>query len=170
MAWCLPRCITTWYSSASSRVLRGLPVDFHIGLTREPLKLTSGVIWTALNIDYPGHSFSHLGVFFGLLTRSILPHGADHLSEGLNGRLPNQDLMNSFDRIARYTAGVPVTLYEHLDPREEPAVDKSPSWLPQYLYNISDIKSYLYQAKNVIRHMKYQSNGRGSGVHGLFHQ
>jgi len=78
--------------------------------------------------------------------------------------------MNSFERIARYTAGVPVTLYEHLDPREEPAAKKSPSWLPQYLHNISGIKSYLYQAKNVIRHMKYQSNGRGSGVHGLFHQ
>lgn len=124
------------------------------GLSREPLKLTSGVIWTALNIDYPGHSFSHLGVFF----------------EGLNGRMPNQDLINSFDRIARYTAGVPVTLYEHLDPREEPAANKSPSWLPQALYNISEVKSYLYQAKNVVRHMKYQANGRGSGVHGLFHQ
>jgi glycosylphosphatidylinositol transamidase len=154
-----------------TRVLRGISIDFYIGLTRESLKLTSGVIWTALNIDYPGHSFSHLGVFFGPLTRSILPHDADRLLEGLNGRLPNQDLMNSFDRIARYTAGVPVTLYEHLDPsEEEPAVIKSPAWLPQYLYNISDIKSYLYQAKNVIRHMKYQSNGRGSGVHGLFHQ
>ena len=78
--------------------------------------------------------------------------------------------MNSFDRIARYTAGVPVTLYEHLDPREEPAMNKAPSWLPQYLYDIPDVKLYLYQAKNVIRHMKYQTNGRGSGVHGLFHQ
>ena len=157
-----------------SCVLCGLSVDFYIGLTREPLKLTSGVIWTALNIDYPGHSFSHLGVFFGplvpWLAQSTPPYDADHLLEGLNGRLPNQDLMNSFDRIARYTAGVPVTLYEHLDPREEPAVNNPPSWLPQYVYNISDIKSYLYQAKNVIRHMKYQSNGRGSGVHGLFHQ
>ncbi len=31
----------------------------------ERLSITSGVIWTALNIDYPGHSFSHLGVFRG---------------------------------------------------------------------------------------------------------
>ena len=36
-----------------------------LGLQAEPLNLYSGVIWTALNIDYPGHSFSHLGVFFG---------------------------------------------------------------------------------------------------------
>lgn len=35
-------------------------------LVAEPLQLSSGVIWTALNIDYPGHSFSHLGVFFGV--------------------------------------------------------------------------------------------------------
>lgn len=34
-------------------------------LDAEHLSLSSGVIWTALNIDYPGHSFSHLGVFFG---------------------------------------------------------------------------------------------------------
>jgi len=68
MAWCLPWCITTWYNPALACVLRGILIYFSIGLTREPLKLTSGVIWTALNIDYPGHSFSHLGVFFGPLT------------------------------------------------------------------------------------------------------
>lgn len=34
-------------------------------LQAEHLDLPSGVIWTALNIDYPGHSFSHLGIFFG---------------------------------------------------------------------------------------------------------
>jgi hypothetical protein len=37
-------------------------------LDAEPLELASGVIWTALNIDYPGHSFSHLGLFFGKST------------------------------------------------------------------------------------------------------
>ncbi len=37
----------------------------HVGLDVEPLSITSGVVWTALNIDYPGHSFSHLGIFRG---------------------------------------------------------------------------------------------------------
>src|ERR1700728_2114268 len=37
------------------------PSDMHA----DHLTLSSGVIWTALNIDYPGHSFSHLGIFFG---------------------------------------------------------------------------------------------------------
>ncbi|KAF4614468.1 hypothetical protein D9613_002688 [Agrocybe pediades] len=124
------------------------------GLTADRLEIPSGVIWTALNIDYPGHSFSHLGVFF----------------EGLNGRLPNQDLFNSLNRIARYTAGVPVVLYDHLDPREDSAADVSFSRVPSFLYNIQFVKSYLYQARNVLRHFGYQYNGRGSGVHGLFHQ
>ncbi|PPQ64654.1 hypothetical protein CVT26_002744 [Gymnopilus dilepis] len=124
------------------------------GLFAEPLKLTGGVIWTALNIDYPGHSFSHLGIFF----------------EGLNGRLPNQDLLNSVDRISRYTGGVPVVLYDHLDPREDPSVNQPPSWLSAAIYDVPQVKSFLVQAKNIARHLRYQANGRGSGVHGLFHQ
>ncbi len=35
------------------------------GLETSPLNLTSGSIWTALNIDYPGHSFAELGIFHG---------------------------------------------------------------------------------------------------------
>jgi glycosylphosphatidylinositol transamidase len=27
--------------------------------------LFPGAIWTGLNIDYPGHSFSHVGLFYG---------------------------------------------------------------------------------------------------------
>ena len=42
--------------------------------------LFSGIIWTGLNIDYPGHSFSHLGLFYGKLpiryTRAIRYTGA----------------------------------------------------------------------------------------------
>jgi hypothetical protein len=32
--------------------------------------LFSGIIWTGLNLDYPGHSFSHLGLFYGKLILS----------------------------------------------------------------------------------------------------
>ncbi|KAL0577944.1 Glycosyl phosphatidyl inositol protein transamidase complex subunit [Marasmius crinis-equi] len=120
-------------------------------LIAEPLTLSSGVIWTALNIDYPGHSFSHLGIFH----------------EGLNGRLPNQDLLNSFQRIAHYRTGVPVILYDHTD---NDVVDLLPKWIPSALRDNSDVQAYARQARNVIRHVKYQASGRGSGVHGLFHQ
>ena len=36
------------------------------GFMREYHALFGGVIWTGLNIDYPGHSFSHIGLFYGL--------------------------------------------------------------------------------------------------------
>ncbi|KAI0362074.1 Gaa1-domain-containing protein [Trametes cingulata] len=124
-------------------------------LKAEALSLRSGVIWTALNIDYPGHSFSHLGLFF----------------EGLNGRLPNQDLLNSVSLISRYTVGVPVLVYDHIDPRDDhnqPSL--LPSWLPEPLKANGDVQEYASRARNVYRHMNYQARGAASGVHGLFHQ
>ncbi|EMD38058.1 hypothetical protein CERSUDRAFT_104676 [Gelatoporia subvermispora B] len=124
----------------------------------EPLELSSGVVWTALNIDYPGHSFSHLGVFF----------------EGLNGRLPNQDLINSLYVITRHTAGVPVVVYDHLDPYEFPGRKAElaglPAWLPPAVKDNDEVVEYGYRAKDVLRHVKYQARGQASGVHGLLHQ
>ncbi|KAI9508310.1 Gaa1-domain-containing protein [Russula earlei] len=124
----------------------------------EPLSITSGVVWTALNIDYPGHSFSHLGVF----------------REGLNGRLPNQDLINSFRTISQQTSGVPVLLYDHYEPSEFPGREGIrsfyPSWLPNWLWERETILEYGYRAKNILRHFAYQARGRASGPHGSFHQ
>ncbi|KAK7467268.1 Glycosyl phosphatidyl inositol protein transamidase complex subunit [Stygiomarasmius scandens] len=123
----------------------------------ERLEISSGVVWTALNIDYPGHSFSHLGVFY----------------EGLNGRLPNQDLMNSFHVICS-RMGIPVVLYDHLDPRTYPdrrnELDWLPEWMPSALRDDSEVRAYAYNARNIRRHLAHQASGRGSGVHGLFHQ
>jgi glycosylphosphatidylinositol transamidase len=50
---------------ASSEFFKSMFLNGHVDLDVEPLSITSGVVWTALNIDYPGHSFSHLGVFRG---------------------------------------------------------------------------------------------------------
>ncbi|KAJ7273329.1 Gaa1-like protein [Mycena rebaudengoi] len=111
------------------------------------LELNSGVIWTALNIDYPGHSFSHLGIFH----------------EGINGRLPNQDLLNSFYHISKWTGGVPVVVHDHQDPEVN-----IPSWIPSSFHE--EIRTYVYRSKTVLRHFDYQARGGGSGVHGLFHQ
>ena len=54
--------------SSASTLTKPSNDDFlynHVDQGIEPLSIASGVIWTALNIDYPGHSFSHLGVFRG---------------------------------------------------------------------------------------------------------
>ena len=43
---------------------------YPVGMKAEPLENPEpvGVIWTALVLDYPGHSFSHLGLFFGVFS------------------------------------------------------------------------------------------------------
>lgn len=52
---------------------RSLPVtashretdDALADLRAEELALTTGAVWAALNLDYPHHSFSHIGMFYG---------------------------------------------------------------------------------------------------------
>lgn len=95
------------------------------------------------------------------------------ITEGLNGRLPNQDLINSLQLIAERTGGVPVILYDHLDPREFPGrtdLDIVPSWVPDVVRNIKGVQEYASNARNILRHIGYEARGSGSGVHGLFHQ
>lgn len=35
-------------------------------LSADELRLATGPIWAALNVDYPHHSFEGIGLFFGL--------------------------------------------------------------------------------------------------------
>ncbi|CAE6439264.1 unnamed protein product [Rhizoctonia solani] len=136
----------------------------HANLETQPLTLLSGVVWTALCIDYPGHSFSHLGVYF----------------EGLNGRLPNQDLLNSVLNIARYSNGVSVLAYDALDHlRTDHPYDFGPrtaalwNYLPKVarkMLNDPNMKTFENRAGIVSRSIAWQASGRASGVHGLFHQ
>ncbi|CEL51826.1 GPI transamidase component gaa1 OS=Schizosaccharomyces pombe (strain 972 / ATCC 24843) GN=gaa1 PE=3 SV=1 [Rhizoctonia solani AG-1 IB] len=136
----------------------------HANIETQPLTLLSGVIWTALCIDYPGHSFSHLGVYF----------------EGLNGRFPNQDLLNSVLNIAKYSNGVSVLAYDTLDYlRSDHPYDfgtrMSALWgyLPkpvQSMLNDPNVKMFENRASIVSRNIAWQASGRASGIHGLFHQ
>ena len=95
-------------------------------------------------------------------------------TEGLNGRLPNQDLINSFRLISHYTGGVPVVVYDHLEPTD--SADRwaewsvLPSWVPDFIRRSPQLQQYEYQARNVVRHIGYQARGMCSGVHGLLHQ
>ncbi|EJD54545.1 Gaa1-domain-containing protein [Auricularia subglabra TFB-10046 SS5] len=116
-------------------------------LRAEPLEHSSGVIWTAVNIDYPGHSFSHIGLFY----------------EGLNGRLPNLDLMNTTHR-----GGVSLVLHDDAElPLSPPAQYGQHDW---GILLAKDIGAYLQRAKHILRYFSYHVVGRPSGVHGLFHQ
>lgn len=100
-----------------------------------------GVIWTALNIDYPGHSFSHIGVFY----------------EGLNGRLPNQDVPNTLSHVGRWAGGVDMRLHDidnYLNADEYKLV---PKWG----------REYWVAARHLWEHAKYTALGRASGAHGV---
>ncbi|KAG9318846.1 Gaa1-like GPI transamidase component [Chiua virens] len=108
---------------------------------------------SALNIDYSGHSFSHLGVFF----------------EGLNGRLPNQDLINSLRLISHYTGGVPLVLYDHLETKDAPQSSLLAN-APEFIKRSPQLQEIEYRARNVRRHVSYQARGKPSGAHGLFHR
>jgi glycosylphosphatidylinositol transamidase len=95
-------------------------------------------------------------------------------SEGLNGRLPNQDLINSFRLIAEHTGGVPVVLYDHLDPQQvknhNVGLSRVLQWLPRIIRSQPEVVEYATRARNIARQMKHQALGKGSGVHGLFHR
>jgi glycosylphosphatidylinositol transamidase len=89
------------------------------------------------------------------------------LIEGLNGRLPNQDMMNSFTLISGW-GRVPVTLYDTTTNSEPfPMLQR---FLPESIRSKPQVQEYLRRARNILRHASYQSLGKASGVHGLFHQ
>lgn len=73
--------------------------------------------------------------------------------------------------IARYTGGIPVILYDHLDLwRGDYSL---PSWIPEFarnLINKQPVKEYQRLGRNIWRHIKYQAQGKPSGTHGLFHK
>ena len=83
----------------------------------------------------------------------------------MNGRLPNQDLLNSLQRISVYTGGVPVVINDNQE-----AIERLLSWLPRFLREQPDIRKYFSQAINVVSQFRYQACGTPSGVHGVFHQ
>ncbi|KIM25331.1 hypothetical protein M408DRAFT_212529 [Serendipita vermifera MAFF 305830] len=116
----------------------------------------AGVIWTAIVLDYPGHSFSHLGLFF----------------EGTNGRLPNQDFANSASTISR-SMGIPWVLYDHND--GDRLNLKGRGILISLLVELAeifglDVQDYWRRARNIVRNVGYQATGEPSGVHGVFHR
>lgn len=130
------------------------------------------MIWNALNIDYPGHSFSHLGAFHGKC-HTYLYFSSNVLIrnlEGLNGRLPNQDLYNSFRIIATHTGNIPVILYDHIDPRDTNDKSYPPPWVPLTVKTNPELLEFSVRARNIARNMYYQASGKGSGVHALYHK
>ncbi|BGP03344.1 GPI transamidase component GAA1 [Rhodotorula toruloides] len=111
-------------------------------LVTEPLKLTTGPIWAALNLDYPHHSFSHIGIHY----------------EGANGHMPNLDFINSVSRILRNT-GIPTVLHS--------SDSSDTSFLPSFL-QYAEIEAYAQAARNLFRQVALTADGRVLGPEGTF--
>ncbi|KAG0175792.1 Glycosyl phosphatidyl inositol protein transamidase complex subunit [Apophysomyces sp. BC1021] len=97
----------------------------------------SGAIQGVVNLDFPGvQDYERLGLFF----------------EGVNGQLPNLDMINTIVRIARSTAQIPITLHDSkLDP-----------------YGDGPWGSYLESLSHMVQIMKYQVLGHPSSDAGLY--
>ncbi|KAG0333621.1 Glycosyl phosphatidyl inositol protein transamidase complex subunit [Podila horticola] len=104
--------------------------------TEEALKVRSGAILAALNLDFAGTGdYNALGIFF----------------EGVNGQLPNLDMINSIADITASVAPVELTLHDELVPLTE---------------NVT--KNYINSLKRMLYMMKYQAVGTPTGNHGLY--
>ncbi|KAK3813663.1 MAG: Gaa1-like protein [Linnemannia elongata] len=102
----------------------------------EPLSVRSGAIQAALNLDFAGTGdYNALGIFF----------------EGVNGQLPNLDMINTINLISMGIAPVELTLHDELVP-----------------YTDNMTKNYLNSLRKMLYQMKYQAVGTPTGNHGLY--
>ncbi|GAA5820224.1 hypothetical protein JCM3770_006066 [Rhodotorula araucariae] len=117
-------------------------------LDAEKLRLTTGAIWAALNLDYPHHSFSHIGIYY----------------EGANGHLPNLDFINSASRILRDT-GIPTLLHSY-NPASSSALPALLSALP--FVNHADVQRYVHAARTLFHQVALTADGRILGPEGAY--
>lgn len=135
-------------------------------------KLFPGLIWTAMNLDYPGHSFDHIGVFYGTSEPAQDLTLAELVIEGVNGRLPNQDVLNTFSRVASWSTGVPTRLHDIEDSpgRHEPQwLNRLPAFVDGYALDKvkRHLGTYFLGATYLWEHARYAAFGRASGAHGV---
>jgi glycosylphosphatidylinositol transamidase len=88
--------------------------------------------------------------------------------EGVNGVLPNQDLLNAIYNIARYTAGVPVQYHSISDNLASPAL---PTWTPSPLRKFAEspaFTKYYRGVRHLRKHFSHAAIGKPAGAHGTF--
>lgn len=74
-------------------------------------------------------------------------------AEGVNGRLPNQDVFNTVAHVARFAGGVQTRVHN---------IDYEPQWdYPDF------VKDYLLAGKHLMGHFYYNALGKPSGAHGV---
>ncbi|GES81320.1 GPI transamidase component Gaa1 [Rhizophagus clarus] len=105
-------------------------------ISSTPLFLRSGAIQAAINLDFPStNDYKALGIFF----------------EGVNGQLPNLDLINTVIRVCRSSYSIPIMLHDS----------------GHHYFNF-DNGNYYDSLHNLLQTMKHQSLCHPTGSHGLF--
>ena len=95
-------------------------------------------------------------------------------AEGTNGRLPNQDLLNTVTQISRHNPYIPIRLYQQ--PFEIPELESPSFGFPAleavltWIGSLEFVRKYLRAARGLGEHWKWAGLGRSSGVHGVFLQ
>lgn len=98
-------------------------------------------------------------------------------TEGINGVLPNQDLLNAVLNIARWTGGIPVQYHSETDLLYSPTL---PDWLVarlpdalllHYVQPLLDhprVQRYTRGFHHLRRHFGFAVTGSPAGGHGTF--
>ncbi|PWN34863.1 Gaa1-domain-containing protein, partial [Meira miltonrushii] len=122
----------------------------------EELQTRGALVWNALSIDYPSDSFSGI----------ILKH------EGLNGQLPNLDVISTLTNVMYRADGLPVELNDATeDDWEERPWGEVGDLLEKHLLQSGDgTRKYLSGLWNMFGQISRLTIGRPTGVHGLFHR
>ncbi|KAI5474391.1 glycosylphosphatidylinositol transamidase [Pseudohyphozyma bogoriensis] len=119
-------------------------------LEADELSLTTGPIWAAINLDYPYHSFSHVGMFY----------------EGVNGHLPNLDLLNTISHILKHS-GIPPILHSDVSwSSPSHSIFTNTPFAP-YL-DTWGWRQYEQAGKNLARQVLLGAEGRAHGPEGVF--
>jgi hypothetical protein len=94
------------------------------------------------------------------LSAACILTSADLLLDGVNGRLPNLDLVNSAAHIARWIGGVPVRLHNDTYEDQLGGSLSLDNWKPRY----------SQRARGILNQVRYGMTTQPSGPEGLFGQ
>lgn len=128
-------------------------------LNADPLTCTGAVVWNSIAVDYPSDSFASIMV----------------LHEGVDGQLPNMDVLNALVKIADRMGRMPVHLpgdyglYAVEDDAPGGTWGSIGAWLEHNLkWGWRGVAKYQKGTANLLQQVKAQAIGHPSGIHGLF--
>lgn len=125
-------------------------------LRSDPLHGRGALVWNALALDYPSDSFSHIEI----------------RHEGLDGQLPNLDMISTLDHLMHRAHNVPLTIPTSSDEKVgERPLGAFGDLLEIYIWSQGGAaRKYVNNLRKITRQVMLGAAGHPSGSHGLFHR